>query len=225
MSDEKEVQKDVSIETPEEVKDESPKEVSEEVIKKIDSSKENLTSDLSKIGVKQEAKSDQEIAAATNEAKEQGYDVPEKKFPSFFIKKDDRFKVEVDVLFKKISGQILSVSKVGVGIDFSQLDMLGRFGCWAKFSLPDYEKITTYRRNSTRIEDGILVIDNFRLRNFYLIYHLKDWNVIDDEGNKIDLEFDPDGSLTRETVGKVNSIFPTLLDVILTVFEGRLLLS
>ena len=214
-SDENEVKKDVSPETPE----------LKEATKKIDSSKDELTSDLSKVGVKEEAKSDQEIAAATNEAKEQGDNVPERKFPSFFIKRDDRFKVEVDVLFNKTSGQLLSVSKVGVGIDFSQLDMLGRFTCWANFSLPDYEKITNYRRNSTRIEEGILVVDNFRLRNFYLIYHLKDWNVVDDEGNKIDLEFDPDGSLTSESAGKVNSIFPTLLDVILTVFEGRLLLS
>ena len=70
-----------------------------------------------------------------------------------------------------------------------------------------------------------MIVDRLNLRNFLLVWHLKDWNMTDEEGKKVDLMFDPNGSLSEESLAMVYALSPSLVDVVLTGFEKDILLS
>jgi hypothetical protein len=47
--------------------------------------------------------------------------VPDKAVrPSFFVKKDARHRIEVDILASKRDGRIMSISRTGLGLDFDK---------------------------------------------------------------------------------------------------------
>lgn len=148
--------------------------------------------------------------------------------PSFFVKKSSRHNVVLDVLSAKDDGRIVSISKTGLGINFDQdFPFLVHTELVFEFSIPNYEDMSTYRQRSGvyRREAQQVIVDKSQLRNFLLVWHLKAWNLTDDDGNKIDLNFDANGSMSEESIAIVYSLSPTLLDVIMTVFEKDILLT
>lgn len=146
--------------------------------------------------------------------------------PSFFMDKEERNRVDVDILSGKETGRILSVSRKGIGVDFSEFSYLRYDEIWCDFTIPTYEEMTNYRSRSAvwRKEAQQLVIDRMQLRNFMLVWHLKDWSLTDKKGKKVELTFDKDGSLSEPSMKKVYSIHPTIMDVILTILEKDILL-
>jgi len=148
--------------------------------------------------------------------------------PSFFIDKTSKHRVEVDILSSKDDGKIMSVSRIGLGIDFeNDFDYLRHSREWFDFTIPSYEEMANYRTRCAtyRKEMGQMIIDKLQLRNFILIWHLKDWSLVNKEGNKIDILTDKDGSLAESSVQKVYSLHPTIIDVVLTIFEKDILLT
>lgn len=148
--------------------------------------------------------------------------------PSFFVKKSARNIVEVDVLTSKKDGRVVSVSRTGLGIDFDKefpymVHTVLRF----EFSLPNYEDMTTYRQRSGvyRREAQQVIVDKISLRNHLLVWHLKDWNVVDDEGKKVELSFDPSGALSDESSASAYALSPSLLDVVMTIYEKDALIA
>ena len=97
---------------------------------------------------------------------------------------------------------------------------------WFEFSLPTYEDMSTYRQRSTvwRREAQQSVVDKLQLRNFLLVWHLKDWSLTDAEGRRVALEQEDSGALTDASSARVYAANPTLLDVVLTLFEKDVLL-
>jgi hypothetical protein len=87
--------------------------------------------------------------------------------------------------------------------------------------------MSTYRQRSAtwRREAQQLLIDKLQLRNFLLVWHLKDWSLTDDEGKKVTLEFEESGALTDDSMAKVYAVTPTLIDVVLTLVEKDILLT
>lgn len=165
---------------------------------------------------------DKEVAQVEDKKEE----IKEKRIPSFFIKKDQKVRIDVDVLFKKDTGDIVSVTSADPGFDLSMLEnIFDKYRIWVEFSMPDYNRMSTYRRQASRVHDNTLIVETNALRQFYLAFHLKDWNVTDDEGKKIELKHDPDGSLKSESIEKVGNISPVIMDVILTCFERKMLLN
>lgn len=154
---------------------------------------------------------------------------PEKvALPSFFIKKSDRHKIEVDILSSKKDGRIMSVSRVGLGLDFKKdFSYLRHDVMWFEFSVPNYEDMSTYRQRSSvwRRDAQQTIIDKLQLRNFLLVWHLKDWSLTDSDGNKVELEIEEKGALTDESVAKVYALNPTMVDVVLTLLEKDILLT
>jgi len=155
--------------------------------------------------------------------------VTEKKdaMPSFFVDKAERRKIDVDILSSKDDGRILSVSWTGLGIDFSAEKVYLRHDVvWFDFTIPSYEDMFSYRQRSAKFhkEAGQLLVDKLQLRNFFLVWHLKDWSLTDKDGNKVELKHDDDGSLDSESLKKVYAIHPTMLDIVLTRYEKDLLL-
>jgi len=154
-------------------------------------------------------------------------EVPEA-MPSFFVKKTDRHRVEVDVLSGKKDGRVMSVSRKGLGLDFAkEFVYLRHDEAWFEFSVPNYEEMTTYRQRSAswKREAQQTIIDRLQLRNFLLVWHLKDWSLTDAEGKKVQLGHEESGALADESVAKVYAVTPTLLDIVLTLFEKDILLT
>ena len=148
--------------------------------------------------------------------------------PSFFVKKSSRHKVILDVLSAKEDGRIVSISKTGMGINFANdFPFLVHTELFFEFSIPNYEDMSTYRQRSGvyRREAQQVIVDKLLMRNFLLVWHLKDWNLTDDNDNKIELIFDANGSLNEESIAIVYSLSPTMLDVIMTIFEKDILLT
>ena len=148
--------------------------------------------------------------------------------PSFFVKKDFRNTIEVDVLTSGEDGRIVSVSRTGLNIDFANdFPFMAHTVLKFIFSMPNYEDMSTYRRRSGvyRREAQQVIVDKIELRNHLLVWHLKDWNLTDGDGKKIELKSNENGALSDESEAIVYALSPTLLDVVMTILEKDALLS
>jgi hypothetical protein len=126
----------------------------------------------------------------------------------------------------KEDGKIMSVSRVGLGLDFEKdFGYLCHTKIWFDFTIPTYEDMSSYRTRCAvyRREVGQMLVDKLQLRNFILVWHLKDWSLTGKDG-KIDITHDQDGSLNDASVKKAYSLHPTIIDVVLTIFEKDILL-
>lgn len=181
--------------------------------------------DEKRTGIKDVAVDEDAMAIEKEKAKDTG---GKGAIPSFFIEKSDRRRLEVDILSSKEDGKIMSVSRSGMGLDFAKdFDYLRHDRAWFEFTVPSYEDMSTYRQRCAifRKEVGQMLVDRLQLRNFMLVWHLKDWSLIDKAGNKVELKHDEDGSLNDESLKNVYSVHPTILDIVLTIFEKDILLT
>lgn len=182
---------------------------------------EELKDDLKATGVKEIAQNTEAMVAS------EGQEVKEAK-PSFFVKRTARTSVELDVLTSKADGRIISVSKTGMGINFEKdFPFLTHTVLIFEFSIPNYEDISTYRQRSAvyRREAQQVVVDKLQLRNFLLVWHLKDWNMNNEDDKKIELTFDPNGSLSEESLSIIYSLSPVLIDIVMSCYEKDVLLA
>lgn len=179
--------------------------------------------DEKRTGIKESAVDSEAIAM------EQGKTgvVEAEKLPSFFVEKGDRRKIEVDILSSKLDGKIVSISRTGIGINFDEFPNLRYSTEWFEFSIPSYEDISSYRQRCAvyRREAGQMLVDRLQLRNFLLVWHLKDWSLLERDGQKAVLNHDADGSLSDESLKKVYSIHSTIIDVVITIMEKDILLT
>jgi hypothetical protein len=148
-------------------------------------------------------------------------------FPSFFIDEKDRQRIELDILCDKKTGKIESISRANIGIDFTQFKYFSHTVEWFEFSVPTYEDMASYRQRSSiyRREAGKMLVDANQLRNFFIVWHLKDWSLRDSRGNKVELSFTDEGALDNATIKVVYKTPPTLLDVLMTTFEKEVVLT
>lgn len=93
-----------------------------------------------------------------------------------------------------------------------------------EFTRVPYDKLNRYRTRSMiyNSEDQNNTINELRLREFFLVFHLVDWNLTDENGKKIELKFDPNKALSDESLELIYTLPSNLLDVLLTTFEKRI---
>ena len=147
--------------------------------------------------------------------------------PSFFIGRDDKIKVDIDIMTLKSNGKVVAVSRKGLGIDFKELAHLCHSEEWFEFSVPSYDDVASYRQRSTSADRDaqVLLLNRIQLRNFLLVWHLKDWSLRDKSGKKVALRHDENGTLSSESLGHVYALHPTIVDVVMTSFEKDMMLS
>jgi hypothetical protein len=147
--------------------------------------------------------------------------------PKFFIKTEDRVKVELVLLFNKRSGEIVNISLKEFHIDLSKLEFLGGTEEWFEFSRPSYDEISSYRQKSMVFDKnlGRMLVDPVRMRNFLIIFHLKSWSIRGDDGSPIVLTFNERGALDDDSVKFIDKLHPTILDIALSKFETEILLQ
>ena len=147
--------------------------------------------------------------------------------PSYFVEEDDRHRVDVDILFEKRTGRITSVARTGLGIDYTEYANTRHVTDWFEFTIPDYDKMVTYRQRATeyRRETSSAIVDRMQLRNFYIVWHLKDWSLKDRKGNKVEITHAENGMLSAESIKSVYAIPSTIIDVVMTIFEKDFILN
>lgn len=146
--------------------------------------------------------------------------------PSFFVDETERRKIEVDILSLKETGKIVSVSRSGLMDLEKEFPFLSYRKEYFEFTVPTYEDMSSYRQRCGvwRKEAGQMLVDRLQLRNFFLVWHLKDWSLIGKDGKKIELVHDKDGSLSSESIKTMYSVQASILDIVLTAFEKDILL-
>lgn len=181
--------------------------------------------DAKRTGIK-EAVVDSEAVAMREKVVESDTKENKAALPSFFVNKDERRRIEVDILVGKDDGKVLSVSRSGIGIDFSEFKYLSRQVAWFEFSVPSYEDMSTYRQRCGvyRRDAGQVLVDRLQLRNFLLVWHLKNWSLTDASGNVVEIKLDVDGSLSEESLKNVYAVHASIIDVVLTIYEKEILL-
>jgi len=144
--------------------------------------------------------------------------------PNLFIEQNDRIRIEIDILSDPLTGKILSVYKKD-SFPFGELgEILVKTEEWFDFSIPTYEEVSLYRQKSAKYQNKETVIDNSLFRNFILGLHLKDWSLKDKKGDKIELKFDADETLDKESVSFINKVPTIIWDIVLTAFERETLI-
>ena len=201
----------------------------EKAVEKQEVEGQAIDIDAEKRGGVKEVAQNEEVIAMAQEKKAAGLaaEKPSVK-PSFFVKKSARHTVRVDVLTSTDDGRVVSVSRTGLGIDFQKdFPFMNHTILEFVFSVPNYEDMSTYRQRSSifRREIQQTIVDKISLRNFLLVWHLKEWNLTDEEGKKIALACDANGPLSDESTAVVYALSPTLVDVVMTVLEKDLLLT
>jgi hypothetical protein len=165
------------------------------------------------------------ISAEKDKADSEG-DKTESCFPSFFIDEDDTQDIKVDILSDRENGKILSISRAGL-VDMSEFEYLTATEVKFTFSVPTYDDIIKYRQECRTFDRDAnkSIVDNVQMRNFYLVWHLKDWTLTDSKGEKVELAHEENGALKDSSIKCVYKMPASVLDVILTLFEKDVLIS
>lgn len=93
-----------------------------------------------------------------------------------------------------------------------------------KFTRVPYDRLNTYRSQSMTYNaaDRSNSINILKLRDFFWLFHLEDWNFTDENGNQIKLMRDPNGALADESLDMLYRIPASILDTAMGLFERRI---
>ena len=145
--------------------------------------------------------------------------------PFLFLKPDELTEIKVMVVYDD-TGKIESV----LGDDFfylkESLDVLKYSEFTFKFSSVNYEKINKYRQRCIEVDrtKNTQTVNNYKMRDFLIVYHLRSWDIKDENGNDVELKFDANNALADESIDKVYSLHPSIIDIVMTGLEKKLLL-
>lgn len=183
---------------------------------------ENGEVELKATGVKESVGDIERIKEPEIKEEEKKHDLP-----LFFIDEEKYIRVEVDIIFDPVNGRPRIMISAPNFANKDALKTLKHHRIWADFTQPSYDDMVIYREACLSWNEEIkqFLADPIKMRLHYLRYHLKDWNITDNKGNKVELEIDENTKgLISETMGKIGKISPAVLDVMLTEFEKESLL-
>lgn len=145
--------------------------------------------------------------------------------PKLFYKSDEKVLIAVNGYHNKETGElalVLPVEDESKNETFDNLFIKVEYKFW--FSRVPYDKLNRYRSRSMiyNSEDQNNTINEIRLREFFLVFHLLDWNLTDEDDKKIELKFDTNKALSDESLELIYSLPHNLIDVVLTTFERKI---
>lgn len=170
---------------------------------------------------KQQVSMDQKVIVTTDQKKET------KVVPKLFMKKDQKIKVELTGFHSKETGELAFVLPKDFSEEQNFDNLLIKKDYEFLFTKVTYDKLNRYRNRSIiyNSEDKNNTINQLKLREHFLVFHLVDWNLQDEDGNKIELKFDPNGALSDESLELIYSLPSNMLDMILATYEKRMNIS
>lgn len=151
--------------------------------------------------------------------------------PRVFIKASDRIVIDVACYYNNLDGEFAFVIPVEFGSEIDNIDASGDL--WTvvpmafEFTRVTYDKLNRYRSSSMvyNSEDQNNTINLIKLHDFFLVYHLVDWDLTDEDGQKIKLKFDTNGALSDESLSLVYSLSPMILDLVFTLYKKKMNIS
>lgn len=155
--------------------------------------------------------------------------------PSLFFKKDSKIEISVDGYHSNETGELQFVllsnknekdkEEEKETKELEKLFTKINYKFW--FSRIPYDKLNRYRSRSMiyNSEDQNNTINELKLREFFLVFHLVDWDLKDENDKKIELKFDTNGALSDETLNLIYELPSILIDTVLTSFERKMAIS
>lgn len=151
-----------------------------------------------------------------------------KAIPTIFFKKDSKIEISVDGYHSNETGQlqfVLLSENNNNEETLNQLFTKVNYKFW--FSRVPYDKLNRYRSSSMiyNSEDQNNTINQLKLREFFLIFHLIDWSLTDENGKKVELKFDTNKALSDESLQMIYSLPSVLVDTVLATYERKMAIS
>ena len=145
--------------------------------------------------------------------------------PALFVEQDRRVVSEVEIIYDPADGKPVVISTINYARE-RQMSYLKRLVVRFEFTHPDYDDMVTYRETAMTFDKSTqqFIVDPVKLRLCFIRFHLVAWTMKDKDGKDVPIERE-NGSLTADTMRKVSSLTPSLLDVVMTDFEQKTLLS
>lgn len=144
-----------------------------------------------------------------------------------FMKKDEKIKVQVVGFHSSTTGELAFVLPKEYTEEKTFDNLLIKKDYEFLFTRVTYDKLNRYRNRSIiyNSEDKNNTINQLKLREYFLVFHLIDWNLQDEDGNKIELTFDPNGALSDESLERIYGLPSNMLDLILATYEKKMGIS
>ena len=151
----------------------------------------------------------------------------EKKKPRLFFKKDERILVIINGYHSNETGELSFVVADENDTNTSESiinDMFTKVPYKFWFTRCTYDRLNRFRSRSMiyNSEDQNNTINEIKLREFFLMFNLVDWNITDDDGNKIPLTFDTNNALSDESIKLAYSLPSNLMDAALISYERKI---
>lgn len=92
------------------------------------------------------------------------------------------------------------------------------------FSVVPYDRLNIYRKRAGQYNsiDRSTTIDFLKFRDLLWAFHLRSWDLRDENGDIVELKRDPvDGTLTQESLEKLWQVPPMILDMVIQMFENE----
>ena len=171
-------------------------------------------------------KNDSQTEKPVEQKSDEKVEKPKKMAPRLFFKQDSKVEISVNGYHNNDTGELSFAlpadDKDTNDESFAELFTKVNYKFW--FSRCPYDKYNRYRTRSMiyNSEDQNNTINELRLREFFLVFHLVDWNLTDEDGKKIELKFDPNKALSDESLKLIYTLPNTLLDVVLSQYEKKM---
>lgn len=161
------------------------------------------------------------IAKAEQKEKNTTAEVKKSARPRLFTRKDEKVKVVVTGFYNGETGDFAFAVPDRIKEGSENYATFEHEFC---FSPVPYNRLNVYRSQSLKYNeaDKENSVDMIRLRQFLWNFHLKDWNLVDDEGKKIELRHDPDGMLSQTSRDQLNLLPAGVLDTAILLFERKI---
>lgn len=141
--------------------------------------------------------------------------------PMFFVDNKE-IAIDVYVVYREEDGLIISASGYPIGEDLIEGIIESKYTFY--FTKPNFDDMSKYRQLSMYVDkiSGKTIVNPFKLRNYIILNHLRRWEgVTDADGNDLELNLDPDGTLSATTLDLIYNINPSIMDVVMSLFEQK----
>jgi len=141
--------------------------------------------------------------------------------PKFFLDSKERIECVVNGFYDKETGKIVFAIPGEIKEPNSRFNVVRHV---FYFTRTPYDRLNSYRSQSVvfNASDRTNSINLLKLREYFWIFHLEDWNFEDENGNKIELKKDPNGSLSDETMELLYRLPANILDAAIGLYEREI---
>ena len=141
--------------------------------------------------------------------------------PKFFFNSNEKIECVVNGFYNKETGMIEFVVPGEIKEDSERFNVVKHVFYFTRIP---YNRLNTYRSQSMIYNqaDRTNSVNVLKLREFFWLFHLNDWNFEDENGKKLELKHDPSGALSDESLELLNQLPANILDVAISVFERKI---